>query len=603
MKNVHFMHAKRIAAASASLIAAAVLLLGGCKPYDDTAIWEKLNDLDARLTNVENTLATLNSNVESMSAIVSTLQKRVYITGIVAIDGGYKLSFSDGNNYTITGGGQSGKDVPVIGIAESGGIYYWTQTIGTTTSWLTDQNGNKIPVSGSNGTNGVTPLLNVSTDGYWMVSYDNGQHFDYLMDENGNPVKASCNCTSFFQSVSYANGILTIVLLDGTVIPIEVYRDERIDNVVPEDIQAKMSDYMPFYTGITPPALDKAYLVHTFITVFCEDYENNAGGYPPGQEVNDIIVHFSNFDSKKNVVDYEENNKGGTSYSEAKGAFVSGSGNYFTAFFNTVGTSYGIPIKEALVISGIMLDGGIKNLHYAFVMVEKGDDPENKVMKEGVFRVFKDGDGYSEETTWDHSGSAIPLGAIDLGLPSGTLWAECNLGASSPEEYGNYYAWGEISPKSNYSWETYKWCNGSETSLTKYNTSSSYGYVDNLTSLVMADDAANVLLGGKWHIPSYSDFVELCNTDNCSWSRTTRSGLWGYLITSRANGATLFLPAAGGYVNSNLSETNDIGYYWTSTLSSACPSAFFLNTDSETVSPDYVIKRYIGLPIRPVYSD
>ncbi|MCI7430492.1 MAG: hypothetical protein MSS84_06410, partial [Bacteroidales bacterium] len=68
---------------------------------------------------------------------------------------------------------------------------------------------------------------------------------------------------------------------------------------------------------------------------------------------------------------------------------------------------------------------------------------------------------------------------VDLGLPSGTKWATCNVGASTPEEYGNYYAWGETTPKAYYDWSTYKWCNGSKTTLTKYNTSSSYGTVDN----------------------------------------------------------------------------------------------------------------------------
>ncbi|MBO4567119.1 MAG: hypothetical protein J5695_07820 [Bacteroidales bacterium] len=597
---------KRFAAASVSLVAAAAFLLGGCKPYDDTAVWEKINDLDARLTVVENTLNSLNSEVQSLSSIVKTLEKRVYITGIVQVDGGYKISFSDGNNYTL-GGGQASSNAPIIGIAESGGVYYWTQTIGGNTSWLTDANGNKIPVTGSdgaNGTNGVTPTLGVSEDGYWIVSYDNGKHFDYLLDENGNPIKASCNCTSFFQSVTYANGILTFVLLDGTVIPIEVYRDDRIDNVVPEDIQAKMSDYIPLYTGVTPPVLDNTFLVHTMETVFCEDYANNTGGYAPGHVVNDCIIRFSNFDNKKNLVDFEETNAKGTDYSEAKGAFVSGSGNYFTAYFNTVGVTQGINTREALVISGIMLDGGIKNLHYAFVMVEKGDDPNKTLMAEGVFRVFKDGDGFSEVTEWTYVDNSKPKGAVDLGLPSKTLWAECNLGASLPEDYGNYYAWGETYPKSTYSWETYRWCNGSEYSITKYNTSSSYGSVDNLTTLQPSDDAASVLMGDKWHIPTYADYAELCNSSYTTWSWTTKSGIWGYLVTSKINAATLFFPAAGGYMNSSLSSANDVGYYWTSTLSTdACSSALFLNTDETTASPNYYIKRYIGLPIRAVYSD
>ena len=155
---------------------------------------------------------------------------------------------------------------------------------------------------------------------------------------------------------------------------------------------------MPLYTGTTPPKLELSYLIHPFETVFCEDYQNNQGGFAPGYIISDHKVRFSNFDPKDNTVDYED--AGVSSSTIGEGAFVSGSGNYFTAFFNTVGSALGISTKTALVISGIAIDGGIKNFHYAFVMVEKGDDPEGLLMKEGVYRIFKDSDGYSELTDW-----------------------------------------------------------------------------------------------------------------------------------------------------------------------------------------------------------
>ena len=81
---------------------------------------------------------------------------------------------------------------------------------------------------------------------------------------------------------------------------------------------------------------------------------------------------------------------------------------------------------------------------------------------------------------------------VDLGLPSGTLWATCNVGANSPEEYGNHFAWGETTPKEFYSWGTYKWCNGTANSLTKYCYDSKWGTVDNNIELVHEDDAAHV---------------------------------------------------------------------------------------------------------------
>lgn len=108
-----------------------------------------------------------------------------------------------------------------------------------------------------------------------------------------------------------------------------------------------------------------------------------------------------------------------------------------------------------------------------------------------------------------------PAEAIDLGLPSGTLWASCNVGATKPEEYGDYFAWGEITPKENYSESTYKWCNGDLDKLTKYNANNSYGTVDNKKELDLADDAAYMNWGGRWRMPSLDQIKELL--DNCDW--------------------------------------------------------------------------------------
>ena len=94
---------------------------------------------------------------------------------------------------------------------------------------------------------------------------------------------------------------------------------------------------------------------------------------------------------------------------------------------------------------------------------------------------------------------------VDLGLPSGLKWATCNVGASSPEVYGGYYAWGETEEKSSYSWSTYKWCNGSYDTMTKYCTSSSYGTVDNKTTLDPQDDVAHVKWGGRWRMPTLEE--------------------------------------------------------------------------------------------------
>ena len=161
------------------------------------------------------------------------------------------------------------------------------------------------------------------------------------------------------------------------------------------------------------------------------------------------------------------------------------------------------------------------------------------------------------------AGEEHPHEYVDLGLPSGTLWATCNIGASSPEDYGDYFAWGETSPKDIYDWGTYKWCDGSATSLTKYNYDSNYGTVDNKTMLEPEDDAAFVNWGPNWRLPTRNQYNEL--EENCTWKWTTRNGVGGYLVTGR-NGNSLFLPAAGYRNGNSIVGLGTSGYYWSHAL-------------------------------------
>ena len=169
---------------------------------------------------------------------------------------------------------------------------------------------------------------------------------------------------------------------------------------------------------------------------------------------------------------------------------------------------------------------------------------------------------------------------VDLGLPSGLKWATCNVGANSPEEYGDYFAWGETQPKDYYNWSTYKWCNGGRYSMTKYCTDSYYGTVDNKTTLELTDDAARVNWGGKWRMPTTAEQNELGNTSNCTWTWTTQNGVNGYKVTSKKNGNSIFLPAAGYRGNDDLSGAGSYGGYWSSSLATndsgyACSVGFF----------------------------
>ena len=191
-----------------------------------------------------------------------------------------------------------------------------------------------------------------------------------------------------------------IVSFTGSILPWGT-EDERIEQVVPDDIRQKMEPYIPIYDGTNPPNVEGCYFIDPYEAVYCED-----NGYAPGERVSSYYIKLTS-QSKENTIDMEECSASGNSYSIGEGAFISGEGNNFTIFFNTIGTTYGIETRQAVLLSGTKATDGIKNLRYAFVMVEKGDDPENKLMKEGVFRVFQDRDGMSYSDTWPISETRV----------------------------------------------------------------------------------------------------------------------------------------------------------------------------------------------------
>ncbi|MBO7570631.1 MAG: hypothetical protein J6T48_00610 [Bacteroidales bacterium] len=193
---------------------------------------------------------------------------------------------------------------------------------------------------------------------------------------------------------------------------------------------------------------------------------------------------------------------------------------------------------------------------------------------------------------------------VDLGLPSGTKWATCNVGATTPEEYGDLFAWGETTPKSSYAWENYVWCIGSNTTLTtltKYNTSSDYGFVDNITTLEASDDAATANWGSAWRMPTKEELDELIS--NCTSTWTTQNGVNGRLITG-PNGNSIFLPAAGKDEGS-LSGVGSSGYYWSSSLGTGYPgvaSIITIDSDPEFGFLYSYASRCTGRSVRPVYQ-
>ena len=198
----------------------------------------------------------------------------------------------------------------------------------------------------------------------------------------------------------------------------------------------------------------------------------------------------------------------------------------------------------------------------------------------------------------------IPESAVNLGLS--VLWATCNVGATKPDGYGYYLAWGETEPKEDYSWPTYTLCKDKYNTQTKYNTNPSYGTLDNKIVLGPEDDAAYVKWGGRWRMPTDAEWTEL--REKCEWTWTDNyngTRVAGIIVTSKIDGYTdksIFLPAAGGRGGTNLSGSRYSGYYWSSSLNTDNPSS----TWCVTFSSGYVNRRdesrYYGYSIRPVYG-
>ena len=202
----------------------------------------------------------------------------------------------------------------------------------------------------------------------------------------------------------------------------------------------------------------------------------------------------------------------------------------------------------------------------------------------------------------DNSGSLNGHQYVDLGLPSGTLWATCNVGASKPEEYGDYFAWGETtgykSGKTTFKWTTYKYCNGTARTLTKYCSNSSLGIVDNKTSLDSEDDAATVNWGSGWRMPTNNQLKELYNSSYTTTEWTTINNVYGRKVTSKKNGNYLFLPAGGNAPNTG-NRVGTHGYLWSCSCTNYYASGISFDIDNFSY---YVAYRYEASNVRPVCS-
>ena len=223
----------------------------------------------------------------------------------------------------------------------------------------------------------------------------------------------------------------------------------------------------------------------------------------------------------------------------------------------------------------------------------------------GIYRV---GDVKSFTT------EAFKYTAVDLGLPSGLKWATCNVGATAPEEYGDYFAWGDPEPnytsqdpltwrgnKTGYNWASYKFELGTgwEGPFSKYVIENSYniGNVDNKTVLDPEDDAAAVNWGGTWRMPTLAEWRELL--DECTWTRTTQNGVNGRLVTG-PNGNSIFLPAAGYRYYTGFVDAGSTGSFWSSSLCTDYPYYAYGVYFGSDYYFWYDYYRYFGRSVRAV---
>ena len=529
-------------------------------------IWAELENLDQRVTKLEELCKEMNTNITSLQTIVSVLQSNDFITGIVEIKKngeviGYTITFGKHDPITIYHGqdgkdgqnGQNGADgkdgiTPVIGVAQdTDGVYYWTLN----GEWLLDNNGNKLPVSGkdgkdgANGTDGqdgqdgtdgkdgqdgedgkdgadgqdgkdgITPQLKIE-DGYWYISYDNGATWTQLGKATGEDGKDGVDGEDGKDGQNGADGKDG---QDGDSMFQSVTQDENY-------VYFTLADG----TVIKIAKASKEEQPNSEF-IFTITYAPNGG---EGVMVPDTFYY-------------------GISKVVTLTCFYTRENYYFTEW-NTRPDGSGVTYAYGTKIS---IDKNI--ILYA---------------------------------QWEKA-LGTPAEYVDLGLS--VKWATYNVGATTPEEYGDYFAWGEVKSKIDYTENNYKY-----QGYTKYNPT------DKKKVLDIIDDAARMNWGGKWRMPSDSEWGELIS--QCTWEWDNEKN--GYVVTSQKEGYTqksIFLPAAGYKGRGNHSCGSSVGHYWRTSLGGSLGSyddgerfaeyIYFSWSSTPGMSTEY---RYSGLSIRPI---
>ena len=490
------------------LVAFALVAAVSCAHYDDTEILNEIAGIKERLDKLE---TQVNNNISGLWEIVNALNNKVTVESVTETDDAWIIAFSGGKTVTVSkdGAGQS----PVVGVKQdTDGVYYWTLD----GDWLLDGKGGKIPVSGKDGEDGATPKFKIEGD-YWYLSTDGGKTWSKLCVASTDPGDG------MIKNVTFDDSFVCFTLADGTVLRL-----------------GRGSGGALAITAVPDYADGSVQAVKDIFTIRFDVYPESAA---------DELAALGTDIFKLKVV---------YTYPTKAGA----------------GQSTTLPIVSKEGLNGVLIvtvDGS--GLADEFINGTLGANASLSVvyMENGMTS------GYFPLKFFD---SLNGHEYVDLGLPSGTKWASMNVGADNPEDPGDFYAWGEVEPyyepghalddpctawkpgkEAGYEWHSYRWCEGADMTLTKYNDDPSVGKVDHKIILDPEDDAATAKWGGYWRMPTRTELLELKNS--CTWTKTTRKGVEGYLATPKNGGQALFFPYSGFRNDTRLGKNSF--YVWSST--------------------------------------
>ena len=503
-------------------------------------LWDAIDGLDARVTKLEELCKEMNTNITSLQTIVDVLQSNDYITGIVEIKKngeviGYTITFGKHDPIPIYHG-QDGKDGADGKDGQDGsanapviGVAQDTDGVYYWTlngEWLLDDNGNKLPVSGRDGQNG-TNGSNGQDGADGKDGQDGTDGKDGADGQDGKDgITPQLKIEESYWYISYDNGATWTQLGKAT-------GEDGKDGADGED--GKDGDSM--FQSVTQ---DESYVYFTLADGTVIKIAKGNGNDQPNSEFIFTITYDPN---------------GGEGLMEKDTFYY----DYSVTIDYCQFTKEGFFFKEWNTRqdgTGVSYTGG---------------------------RVLN---AYRNITLYAQWGSLTE--GVDMGLS--VKWASVNIGANKPEEYGDYFAWGETETKSKYGYSTYKWLQGKYYTLTKYNTDYDHGNViDNKIVLDKEDDAAVANWGGNWRMPTDAECVELYN--NTIWEEITQNGVKGMKVTSTKNGNSIFLPIAGFYTHYGFTAESCL--YWSSSLYPSYPTNAYNINGGQT-------DRTIGGLIRPV---